>query len=331
MKVSDKGVNTLIVKEFNTKVILQELKQSQVSTIKELANRTGLTVVTVKGILNDLIEQNRVLLGETTPSNGGRPSKQYIFNERAQLGLIIYTREIDGQDSVCIRVIDLHGIVIESLVPFIDISWSNLENAIAGCIEKYPSISAISIGIPGIELEGEIVVMDYQQLMDISIVEMIKGKFHLPVIVENDVNAAVLGHSRKDDTDITEIYLYFPRKYPPGAGIKINGKLLKGNRHFAGEVSWLPLEIEWGADLADSMPDFSSAASKVILSMTAVLDPDSIVLFGEFLNDDYLLAIKEEVKRNLPERIYPEISLANDFNLDSERGLTKRILEILEQ
>ncbi len=330
MKSNEKGVNTLLVKDMNTRLVLKALRSYRTATVKELAQATELTVVTVKDIVRDLIAHNKVYEGGTVPSKGGRPSKQYVFNENSNKGLVVFTRELNGHDSICVRVVDLYGQVKESVDHQVDtISVAKIENLISHLIKKHPSIGAISIGLPGIEFEGRIVALDYQSTIGDPIIQRLREKFNLPVIIENDVNAAVLGHDELEDSRDTEVYIYFPRKYPPGAGIKVNGKLLKGNRHFAGEIGWLPLDIPWGPELADSFDEFTAAASKVVLSMITILDPDSVVLFGEFLTDTHLKEIIDKCKRGLPQRIIPELSLAEDFSLDFERGLIGLTLEAL--
>ena len=39
--------------------------------------------------------------------------------------------------------------------------------------------------------------------------------------------------------------IYMPSKYPPGSSICLNGKILKGKNNLAGEIKYLPCDIDW--------------------------------------------------------------------------------------
>lgn len=324
-------VTTMVVKDINTKAVLESLKQLRTATIREIAVESGLSIVTVNGIVNTLVSQKKVLTADTIPSGGGRPSQRFSFNERYRLGLLLFTREIGGIDCLCVRVIDLYGRVIDSNdfeVPQVD--YDLLDGKIAGMLETYPRIGAIGIGLPGIEFGGSIISGDYHDLNSQPIVRLLTDSFNLPVFLENDVNAAALGSVERPGSSLDRVYIYFPRKYSPGAGIVTNGKLHKGRNHFAGEVSWLPLDITWGPNLIDNFEAFCKAASEVVISLTAVLDPDSVVLFGEHITDYHVSRIRIICKKILPEHVSPDISLSRDFSADFERGLKILTLERLE-
>ncbi|MDC7126961.1 MAG: ROK family protein [Spirochaetales bacterium] len=331
MELNEKGVNTLLVKDINTRIVMLELKRQKNATIKELSVLCDLTVVTVKTILEDMIKAGRAFKGELVPSKGGRPSQSYHFNENYSLGLSLFIREIDGEDSVCLRVFDLFGKIKEAEDYKMGmVTLENIEELIEKSIRRFSQIGAISIGIPGIEYEGEIVSLDYEDFIGTPIVSRLEKKFKLPVIIENDVNAAVLGRARISEDIGTEIYIYFPRKYKPGSGIRVNGKILKGKRHFAGEIGWLPLNIEWGAALADSIEGFTDAASRVIISMISVLDPDSVIIHGEYISEEHIKKIRQKCSAGLPDRMTANISCAEDFSLDYENGLIDLTLSTLE-
>lgn len=327
----EKGVNTLIVKTINTRIVLKELRARRVSTVKELAAASELTVATVTAIVQDLKERGRLYEGGLIPSLGGRPSRQYLFNETYSLALVLFAREIDGRDAVCLRVLDLYGQALDSQTHQMDeITMDALESLIAATIDRYPSIGAVSIGLPGIELGGTIVALDYRSLIGEPIVSRLGDRFNIPVNVENDVNAAALGYCAANDSDGTVVYVYFPRKYGPGAGITVSGTLLKGRNHAAGEVARLPLGIDWGPELTYDFDRFIEAASDTLLGIAAVLDPDTFVLYGEYLTERHLGALLDALGRMLPPtQILPEIRLASDFSADFERGLSDLALRRL--
>jgi len=327
-----KGVTTLDVKDKNSTTVLLALKKRESSTARVIAQDTSLSSVTVNGILKELMGKGWVKEGEMSPSRGGRPSRIYEYNRLHRLGLLVITREIKGIDTLCLRVIDMYGAVIQSINHGNSvITASFIEQCIEEMISGHPQIAAIAMGIPGIEQKGTIVAMDYKELVGFPVVERLYERFTLPVIVENDVNASVMGILEEDDFDKTLLYIYFPQKYPPGAGICVNGRLLKGGRHFAGEVGWLPLNISWGQELWERECDLTKAAAEVIQSLTAVLDPDRIVLYGELIDRDRLQNIEKEVGEAFSDRTSPLMELSDNFNADFESGLSSLLIGTMEK
>lgn len=326
------GSNARTMKDRNTRVVLEALRARKMGTVRFLAEQTGLSAVTVGSIIQELIHEGRVLPGELAPSEGGRPAQQFIFNGHFQHGLAVFSRELGGVDTLCFRVVDLlGGVVGRRDVPLGQITPENLEEQVAIILDEDPSIGALGFGVPGIELGGTIVALDYPAFREVNLVERLTGRFARPVRVENDVNAAALGRGIQADPRHSEVCIYFPRKYPPGAGIRVDGRLIKGARHFAGEVAWLPLGIAWGPELADSRDDFIAAAARVVVSLVAVVDPQSVVLYGEFLTPDYREGIIARCRKLLPRDMeLPEILCPGDFSGDFEQGLIGITLELLD-
>ncbi|SIQ08772.1 ROK family protein [Alkalispirochaeta americana] len=319
------GASTLIVKDLNAQSVLRCLKEAQTATVRQLAGASGLSVVTVKAIMTSLVDQGKAFIGGKAPSGGGRPSQRYIFNEKHSLGLVIFTREVDGKDTVFLRVVDLYGQTLDSeSIEIPSLGPDELETLIGEKILQFNRLQAISLGLPGIEYKGTIVSVDYKALIGIPLADRLRSRFGMPVLVENDVNAAVLGRD-------CEAYIYFPRKYPPGAGLLIQGTLLKGCHHFAGEIGWLPLGISWGPETADSFEDCCSAAAKVVASLTAVVDPASVVLYGEHLGKEHLQRIGELCRNLLPAQALPTLHCSEDFTADFEQGLKKILLNLLDE
>lgn len=326
------GATALVLKDYNTCLVRLALKNARTATIRELAGATGLSMMTVGTIMQGLVASGAAVEAELCPSKGGRPSRLYRFNGMQALNLVAFGREIEGQDTLCLRVADLYGQVLEAEdCPFAPKSLEDFEPPIGRLLARYPAIRALGFGLPGVERGGRIVALDYWRLEGAPILEHFRERYGLPVLFENDVNAAALGRGVREGAAETEVYLYFPRKYAPGAGIRIGSRIIKGCHHFAGEVDWLPLGILWGdLSLSGSLEASSEAIAQVVVSLAAVLDPDSIVLYGEFLTEAHLRAIRSLCARRLPIGMVPELSLTRDFAADFERGLIGLTLELIE-
>lgn len=331
MKLSPTG-NALAVKQHNSRLVLSALKASGSATVRDLAASTGLSAPTVGTLVQELVGTGAAAEGNLVPSQGGRPSRLYRFNPVHRLALAVFTREVDGQDTVCLRVADLDGEVVAAEDhPFQPSSLADFEPLLDGLLSRFPAVAALGFGLPGIEYGGTITALDYRALVGTPILTHFEQRYRIPVLFENDVNAAVLGRGRRPGAPASEAYLYFPQKYTPGCGLRIDGRLLKGHRHFAGEVGWLPFDIRWGdATLTADPALFGEAAARVVTSLTAVVAPESVVLFGEFLTPSHLDLIAARCRTQLPRDVVPALSLATDFTADFQEGLVGLTLDRIE-
>lgn len=224
------GGNALVIREVNMNLVRQVLKEHGQATKRQIAGVSGLSVVTVGTVLQLLEAQNEVLAGAQVSSSGGRPAQQYIYNDEYALALILFTHE--EQDVIYIHrtVVTLTGrTLFEDNTAVSGVDLAAFEAVIDSSLQMYPLIQAIGLGLPGAEVEGLMVVSDYKALRGVPVAEHFRQRYGKPVVIENDVNAAVIGYCRrmKEET-ASVVYLYFPDRFAPGAGIFIGGKLYKG-------------------------------------------------------------------------------------------------------
>ncbi|MDQ0196429.1 ROK family protein [Paenibacillus wynnii] len=304
------------------------------ATKKQIAETTGLSIVTVGTMLQHLVQQNEVLEAGLTSSSGGRPAQQYIYNVDYALALILFPFEKNGLILIHHTVVNLSGHCVheaEMKVEMIDLA--TFEKIIDPLLIAYPSIQALGFGLPGAEYDGKMIVSDYEALLGISLTEHFRNRYQKPVVMENDVNAAVIGFCNRTQAapDSAIVYLYFPERFPPGAGLYINGKLYKGKRSFAGEVANMPLGIPWGEEsLLASFDLLCKAIAKLTVAVSSVLNPDSIVLYGSFLQAEHVHAITELCSTQLPTSAMPKIILTEDFAADYLKGMIAQTLSTLE-
>lgn len=212
------------------------------------------------------------------------------------------------------------------------IDLKTFEGIIGPLAASYPTIKAIGFGFPGYDEGGEIKMSDYKKLMGTSLNRHFSELFKVPVIIENDVNAAAIGFNNRGrlNEEGVLIYLYFPDCHPPGAGIFINGKLLKGKDRFAGEIAVIPLDVAWNETLYSYFDAFSVAAARLVTTLCGVLNPDRIILYGSFLGEAHRTAILQHCSQALPFHVLPVIQLSDDFTADYQAGLIVQTLDLLE-
>ncbi|WP_227793419.1 ROK family transcriptional regulator [Paenibacillus guangzhouensis] len=328
------GGNAMVIKEVNTNLVRTALKGAGEATKQQIATITGLSAMTVGTILQQLLQSSEVLEAELSASGGGRPAQRYKYNGDYAYVLTLFPYETGGRILIRSTVVNLLGTIVhEAAEEVAQVDIACFERIMDAFIANYPAIQAIGIGLPGAEWQGKIVISDYKALLGVSIVDYFKQRYGLPVIMENDVNAAVVGYCERDHVQLDEAvaYIYFPDRFPPGAGIFLNGKLFKGRRNYAGEIGAIPSGTPWGDPaLHSSSERVEQVIVQLIGAICAVINPDRVVLYGSFLNQATGRQIAERCRITLPESAVPEVIVSEDFTADYLAGMVARTLSTLE-
>lgn len=325
-------VNTNLQKEINLNKLRNAFKLKKIASKPQLAELTGLSVVTINSLVNILVENGEVLEDVIMASNGGRPATAYRFNNEFSLALVIYMYEQNFQDTVFICVSDLYGEIVDKIEKkMTEIKKDSFDSFIETMLLKYPNIKVISFGMPGEEVDGRLLISDYKELKDQYFTTYIKEKFNLPVIFENDINAAIEGYCCSHGVTKSQcvIGIYFPSKYPPGAGIYIDGGIYKGRNGLAGEIKYLPLGVDW-ENFNFNKIQMKEIILKTLLAFSCMYNPDSIVLYGDEISDNIISEFKGKCSSEIEKIMIPEIIISKDLNHDFEIGIKQLALNYLE-
>ena len=326
------NVNANLVKEINLNKLRNAFKIKKIASKPQLAELTELSVVTINSLVNILVENGEVIEDIILPSNGGRPATAYRFNSEFSLALVIYMYEQRREDTIFVAVSDLYGEIIDKIEKkMVEIKKDSFDNLIEKMLTKYPNIKVISFGMPGEEVDGRLLISDYKELKDQLFTTYIKEKFKLPVIFENDINAAVEGYCYSHG--VTEkqcvIGIYFPSKYPPGAGIYINGGIYKGRNGLAGEIKYLPFEVDW-ENFDFNKAQMKEIIIKILLAFCCMYNPDIIVLYGEEITDTIISEFESKCNSEIEKVMIPQIIISNELSHDFEIGIKHIALKSLE-
>lgn len=328
--------NSLLMKEVNLNIVLKALKSEKKTTTQRLSELTGLSTVTVGSILQKLLERNEVFKDDIIPSNGGRPAHRFCYNSEYSHILSIYAHADNEEDMVHVSIVNLLGeSIYKEKFSLENIFLNSFEPVIDKLLNEYSTIKAIGFGLPGTEHNGVMITNDYKNLNGTRFSEHYRERYNLPVKFKNDVNAAVTGycniHEEELQSDAAVVYIYFPEKYSPGVGIYINGKVYKGFKHFAGEVKNMPIGVSWENIDYSLYNEICESISKLIISIVYLLDPEQIILYGSFINEEYLKNIIKICEESVIDTTLPQINRSKDFNLDYENGISKSTLDLLEK
>lgn len=103
-------------------------------------------------------------------------------------------------------------------------------------------VERIGIGIPGvIDLDrGRVRHAVNLGVEDLELTAVLAARFGVPVVIENDVNAAALGAARL--LDLSEPTAYLNVGTGLAAGTVVNGRIWRGARGGAGEIGHIPAD-----------------------------------------------------------------------------------------
>ncbi len=321
-----------IIKDINLNRIRKALKEIGVATKPQLSEVTGLSVVTVNSLIKTLINNGEIITDEMVSSEGGRPALSYRFNSFFRMALTINMQEYKGKDTAFYCVINLRGEVVERKEQILyDVNLESFDLYIEDLLNRYPTIQVIYFGIPGEEVKQRLVICDYEKLRDQSLSGYISDQFHIPVICENDINAAINGYCYKNEIrkDQCVVGLYFPEKYPPGAGVYLDNHIYKGRDGLVGEIKYLPLGINW--DTFDFDPEkVQDIIVKTVQTFQCLYNPNKIILYGDGVKSNIKELLENRCRSKVEKMMVTDIILSNELHLDFEEGINAIALDYID-
>lgn len=329
-----KRADTTLMKEINLNTVRRTLKVMETATKPQLAAETGLSVVTVAALVRELAERGELNEEDNGTSTGGRPATVYRFDYGHRLALSLHIHEREGIDTVFASVVDLRGDVRNHEERLFDtLDRDSFLRWIESLMQAYPQIRTIGLGIPGQAVEGRIEVSSHDKLRGTYPAKWIEEHFGVPALLENDVNAALHGYLLEEigDEEVEDgvvIGLYFPTKYPPGMAISWNGILIGGKRGMAGEVKYLPLDLDWSRPPTGEV--WNEIVCRIVHTVSVVLAPERVVLYGARTDTGSWTACWEAYIRRHPLPAEPDIRWSERFAEHFASGLQDLALKTLE-
>jgi hypothetical protein len=301
------------------------LKNLRTATIDTLAHVSNFEHDIVRRIVTELCRH-----GEFEQSG-----ETFRFNEKHCLVLVICVFE---KKRVCTAVSDLYGEYLEKRESSENPSTLDyFDSLIQDYLSKYPSIGILVFGMAGIEDRKSRLLMTHDFPETVRFRDHVMKKYGLSVIIENDINAAALGYYETRDFEEGKCIcsLYFPQSQHPGGAVCINGNIHRGRDNMAGEVSFLKTAIQWKhfeKNYIDySKIDIPSLICDMALPAIVYLNPDCLVVYGDWLPENSARELELNLKEIMPREFVPDIVFIPDILQDFLDGLTRLALRELEQ
>ncbi len=337
--VSDIRFTSQHTKSEMIRCIRSALLEHGSATKVELSHNLQISFPTISKFLKQMEDRGEVTSVGLDESSGGRRAKRYTYIPNYMLGLAIFLEKSETNYTVfnCLGEVieqgNTHSMLEEDVL--------QLTTFIVNKRNAYPNMNAVAIGVPGAVNNGKIfLIPGYENYHNLDLKKHIEEQLSIPTVVENDMNAAVIGYmaQRKIGDNISLFYLYLGQN-GPGAGIVINGEIVRGKTFFSGEVSFIPqyddrnflqaLSNGSGGEASIvHMEKKIDAISRLVASITSILNPHYIIFGDDEIETLMLHQIAEQSARYVPKEHLPALA-ASDLKHDYLNGLQRLGLSLL--
>ncbi len=248
-QATNQKISSTIQRQVNRAKILRTLRTVQPAARIDLARETGLSRATVSSIVDELVLESLVEEIGATASRGGR--RPILLRVRpGREGRCAIGFELSRNNLIGI-VVDLHGRIIAShreLLPAGYLEPASLVNLICEQVQRLTDpqdatsrgLVGVGLGVPGLvdPNTGRVQVAVQFGWQDTPLKDMLEESLKVPVKVMNNVKAAALGeviysHHAPDHSPNPRLYVSLGEGI--GSALIIEGKLLSGASHTAGE------------------------------------------------------------------------------------------------
>ena len=243
---------------------LRIVRQRGRTSRSEIQNALGLSFPAVSLVVSQLLEKDLIVKSGSRGSGAGRRADLFEFNSKKG-----YVLGIDlGARKIRIAVADLGGGIVHKVeVPtlayeggprvmerLLALARTTLEaRGISG-----DNVLAVGVAAPGISERstGKNLLSPFiPRWSDVPIHATLEDEFHVPVVVENDVDMAIIGEKAWGAGKGCENLVFLNVAVGVAAAMIVDGRLLRGANGAAGEIGFvLP-------DLALERDEFSEEGS----------------------------------------------------------------------
>ncbi|WP_250448421.1 ROK family transcriptional regulator, partial [Actinotalea sp. C106] len=221
-------------------MVLQHLFHTGPVSRADLARATGLTRVTISDLVTSL--QTDGLVTELGAAPGGRVGKPATLLGLRDDAFQVVAVDLTDDEHMLGAVLDVFGTVVERRSTPLDGRTGDavVEALIDLCRELVGlatyRVLGVGVASPGvIDASGTVLEAPNRAWYDVPLAALVSEALGLPAHVGNDANAAVLGELTYGGAS-PEGLLALTVGEGVGAGIVLDGRLVAGHRHAAGEL-----------------------------------------------------------------------------------------------
>ena len=330
--------NTPEVKQLNSEKIRKEIQLSPKCTKSLVSRKTSLSVATCNNIINDMLKSGELLTVDREDALMGRPATRFEYNAEYHhvLGVAVHSGEKDYQEYAVGNAL---GKPIDSgTLADREVTADEIISLCREMTKKDKKIDTISVGIPGVATDGIVDLCDVKSLDGIPLEKMISDACGgIETVVQNDMDFISYGvYDNVGSRDRNLAVLMFPAEGDSyvGAGIVLNGKVLRGATHFSGELSYVAeafgIDRKEMLKIRQDRDRFLEYVGKIAVVIISTIDPAEIILMGNGLKDSEIGVIRETAEKIVTAEHMPKIMTESNINAVYVNGLLRTGLNRLD-
>lgn len=253
------------MRAINRSAVLEYLRLAKTASRTELSVELMISKPTAMRIVDDLLSDG-LIVSLDEKEKGSRRSRELLALNTANnlvLGVDIGGSHISGM------IANIGGEILYQ--NRIAVSWTDGEANYQSLINYIQALQkeafgfhakllGIAVGVPGIvdSKNGMVKIAPSLNWVDFPLLEKLESLFDFPVIVENDVNLAVLGENWFGIGEGVNNLVMISIGTGIGSGIILDGKLHRGYRDSSGEIGYLLPGVQY---LDNQYPGFGALES----------------------------------------------------------------------
>lgn len=304
-----KGTGKLRV--INDQKVFDCLINKKIGTKKEIAQKTNVSIMTTGTILNDFLSKGIIVENELIYVEKGRPTHQYKLNPDYYHECMMYVKKNDCCSIIYCLKNALGELIDSKKIRKKELVGEDIVNCLNKIIEEDKYLQYISLGLPAIISNNQVIESDIDSLKEI--------------LLMNDIKCIAYGYNQMHHQNVC--FLTFPKDSGPGCGMILDNQLIDGNNGIAGEVAYVPLfdflkKREFGNSLENII--------QVVATTIVMYNPHLLIFTGENIKEDDLEAIQKGCPNYVPIHFMPSLKYQENCEDYYFQGLESQIIQRIQ-
>lgn len=283
----------------------------EIGTKKEIAQKTNVSIMTTGTILNDFLLKGIIVENELIYVEKGRPTHQYKLNPDYYHECMMYVKKNDCCSIIYCLKNALGELIDSKKIKKKELVGEDIVNCLNKIIEEDKYLQYISLGLPAIISNNQVIESDIDSLKEI--------------LLMNDIKCIAYGYNQMHHQNVC--FLTFPKDSGPGCSMILDNQLIDGNNGIAGEVAYLPLfDFLKKREFDNSLENII----QVVATTIVMYNPHLLILTGENIKEDDLEAIQKGDLNYVPIHFMPSLKYQENCEDYYFQGLESQIIQRIQ-
>ena len=304
-----KGTGKLRV--INDQKVFDYFINEKIGTKKEIAQKTNVSIMTTGTILNDFLSKGIIVENELIYVEKGRPTHQYKLNPDYYHECMMYVKKNDCCSIIYCLKNALGELIYSKKIKKKEMVGEDIVNCLNKIIEEDKYLQYISLGLPAIISNNQVIESDIDSLKEI--------------LLMNDIKCIAYGYNQMHHQNVC--FLTFSKDSGPGCSMILDNQLIDGNNGVAGEVAYLPLfDFLKKREFDNSLENII----QVVATTIVMYNPHLLILTGENIKEDDLEAIQKGDLNYVPIHFMPSLKYQENCEDYYFQGLESQIIQRIQ-